>query len=191
MRDRKRDDLLVSIDIALLEEVLKILQKAEAMFNILEYYIVTLQSVLPAYYLLHNYWSELPTTDSTAGSILKRNLVMALDEKMWMDITAPLVAASYLLKSFSFVKDGKERRNLLEQAVQAARENVMHYDGILVSNDSDTSDLEDMIATAECPDNETSTKKAKYDPFAEFINVASGILKSIGHVSEYWPYIRF
>jgi len=52
LRDRKRDDLLVSIDIALLEEVLKILQKAEAMFNILEYYIVTLQSVLPAYYVL-------------------------------------------------------------------------------------------------------------------------------------------
>ena len=35
----------------------------------------------------------------------------------------------------------------------------MHYDGILV-NDSDTSDLKDMTATAKCPDNETSTKNA-------------------------------
>jgi len=55
----------------------------------LEYsYIVTLQSVLPAYYLLRNYWSDLLTNDSAAGHILKRNLVTALDEKMWMDITA-------------------------------------------------------------------------------------------------------
>jgi len=35
LRDRKRDDLLVNIDVVLLEEVLKILQKAEAMFDIL------------------------------------------------------------------------------------------------------------------------------------------------------------
>ena len=47
----------------------------------------------------------------------------------------------------------------------------MHFNGILVSDDSDTSDLEDMTATAECPDNEIFTKKIKYDPFAEFRNV--------------------
>ena len=124
---------------------------------------------------------------------------MALDEKMWMDITALHVAASYLdpsLKSFSFVKDGKELRNLLKQAVQAARENAMHFNGILVSDDSDTSDLEDMTASdledtsdledkTERSDNETSTKKAKYDPFAEFRNVASSTSKSSGHVSDF------
>ena len=65
LRNKKRDDLLVNRDIVILEEVLKILQKAETMFDILEYsYIVTLQSVLPAYYLLRNYRSELPTTAS-------------------------------------------------------------------------------------------------------------------------------
>ena len=42
-----------------------------------------------------------------------------------------------------------------------------------------------MTASAECPDNETSTKKAKYDPFAEFRNVASGTSKSSGHVSDF------
>ena len=42
-----------------------------------------------------------------------------------------------------------------------------------------------MTATAECPDNETSTEKAKYDPFAEFRNVASGTSKSSGHVSDF------
>ena len=47
MRDRKRDDF---IQVILLEEVLKILQNAKVMFDVLEYsYIVTLQSVLPAY----------------------------------------------------------------------------------------------------------------------------------------------
>ena len=83
MRDKRRDDLLVNIDIALVEEVVNILQKAEAMFDILEYsYIVTLQLVLPAYYILHNYWSELSTTDSVAGRILKRKLVATLDDKI-------------------------------------------------------------------------------------------------------------
>jgi len=85
------------------------------------------------------------------------------------------------LKFFSSVKDGKEWRNLLEQATQAARQNGMHFNGILVSDELDTSDLEGMTATAESPDNEKSVKKAKYDPFAEFRNVASGTSKCSGH----------
>jgi len=95
---------------------------------------------------------------------------------MWMDITALHVAASHLdpsLKSFSFVKDGKEQRNLLEQEVQDAQENSMYFNGILFSDDSDTSDLEDIIVTMDWVDNESSAKKAKYDSFAEFRNVAS------------------
>jgi len=39
LRDRKRDGLLVNVEIVLLEEVLEILQKAEAMFDI---YIIIL-----------------------------------------------------------------------------------------------------------------------------------------------------
>jgi len=52
----------------------------------------------------------------------------------WTYVTALHIAASYLdpsLKSFSFVKDGKEWRNLLEQATQAAWKNAMHLNGIL------------------------------------------------------------
>ena len=58
--------------------------------------------------------------DSAAGHILKRNLVLTLDRKMWKDITAVHVAASYLdpsLKIFSFINNTKEWKNLLEQAV--------------------------------------------------------------------------
>jgi len=51
-----------------------------------------------------------------------------------------------------------------------------------VSDKSNASDLEDMTATAESPNNETSAKKAKYDPFAEFRNVDS---KCSGHVSDF------
>ena len=73
LRDNKREDLIVNIDIVLLEEVLQILGKAEAMFDILEYsYISTLQSVLPAYYKLRNCWPEVLTTNSATGCILKR-----------------------------------------------------------------------------------------------------------------------
>ena len=162
LMDKRREDLVVNTDIVLVEEVLQILGKAETMFDILEYsYISTLQSVLPAYYKLRNSWSEHLSTDSATGRILKRNLVSALDGKMWVDINALHVAASYLdpsLKSFSFVKDTRERKNLLEQAVQAIRENA----------ESGDSDIED---TAESPDNDGASKKAKYDPFAEFRNI--------------------
>ena len=171
LMDKRREDLIVNIDIVLVEEVLQILGKAETMFDILEYsYISTLQSVLPAYYKLRNSWSEHLSTDSATGRILKRNLVSALDGKMWVDINALHVAASYLdpsLKSFSFVKNTRERKNLLEQAVQAIRENAVSYAGILVTDESGDSDIED---TAESPDSDGASKKAKYDPFAEFRN---------------------
>ena len=109
LRDRKRDDLLVNIDIVLLEGVLEILQKAEAMFDILALLLCNLFCMHTTCFVITG--QELPSTDSATGRILKRNLVTALDEKMWMDITALHVAASYLdpsWKSFSFVKDGKE-----------------------------------------------------------------------------------
>ena len=65
-----------------------------------------------------------------------------------MGITALHVAASYLdpsLKSFSFVKDAAERKNLLEQAVQTAKENALSC--ILVTDDqSGDSDIEDTAA---------------------------------------------
>ena len=185
LRDKKREDLIVNIDIVLVEEVLQILGKGEEMFDMLEYsYISTLQSVLPAYYKLRNCWSEQLTTDSAAGRILKRNLVSALDGKMWVDINALHVAASYLdpsLKSFSFVKGTRERKNLLEQAVQVVRENAVSCDGILVTDESEDSDIED---TAESPNNDVASKKAKYDPFAEFRNAALDTSKRSGHVSK-------
>ena len=80
---------------------------------------------------------------------------------MWMDITALHVAASYLdpsLKSFPFVKDGKEGKSLLEQS---CTEECNAFNDIFFSDDSDTSDLEDVTVTAECIDNESSTKKKK------------------------------
>ena len=145
--------------------------------------ISTLQSVLLAYYELRNCWSELLITDSATGCILKRNLVSALDGKMWVDITALHVAASSLdpsLKSFSFVKDATERKNLLEQAVQAAKENALSC--ILVTDDHlGDSDIEG--TAAEAHDNDIAFKKAKFDPFAEFRNAALDTSKRSDHAS--------
>ena len=96
----------------LLEEVLQILENAGGIFDILEYsFVPTLQFVLPAFYKLQNFWCNLSASDTAAGCILKRNLVSALDTKMWEDITALHVATSYLdpsLKGFSFVRDEEE-----------------------------------------------------------------------------------
>ena len=66
--------------------------------------------------------------DSVAGHMLKRNLVKALDSKMWQDITGLHVATSYLdpsLKGFVFVKDTVKRHNLTEQAGDILKENAI------------------------------------------------------------------
>ena len=114
LRDKRREDLVAAIDKVLLEEVLQILEKAEDIFDILEYsFVSTLQLVLPAFYKLRNFWCTLSASDSAAGRILKRNLVSGLDTKMWEDITALHVAASYLdafLKGFSFPRDTEYQR---------------------------------------------------------------------------------
>jgi len=55
--------------------------------------------------------SNLSALDTAAGCILKRNLVSALDTKMWDNINALHVVASYLdpsFKGFSFARDAKE-----------------------------------------------------------------------------------
>ena len=60
---------------------------------------------------------------------MKRNLVSGLDTKMWEDIIALHVAASYLdpsLKGFSFVRDAEERCSLSEQAAVIAEENATY-----------------------------------------------------------------
>ena len=73
LRDKRQEDLIVNIDIVLVEEVLEVLGKAEAMFDILEFlYISSLQSVFPAYYKLHNCWSELLTTNSCWAYLEKK-----------------------------------------------------------------------------------------------------------------------
>ena len=138
------------------------------MFVILEYsYISTLQSVLSACYKLCNCWSEVLTTDSAAGCILRRNLISTWDRKMQIDVTALHVAASYLDPSLktSFLNNTRERKNLLEQGVKAARENALSC--IFVTDESEDSEIKDI---GESSGNDVASKKTKYDPFAEFRN---------------------
>ena len=157
---------------------MNILEKAEEIkfFDILEYsFVPSLQFVLPAFYKLRNFWSELSATDTAAGRVLKRNLVMALDSKMWEDISALHVAASYLdpsLKGFSFVKDTGERRNLSEQAADIVKKNAMvaakiHVHPAKELEDSDVEVLENDEQEREAAD-EFTNKRTKYDPLAEF-----------------------
>ena len=120
IRDKRREDLIISIENSLLEEILEIFKKAESTFDILEFsFIPTLHLVLLSFYQLRNFWSETKATDTAAGRILKRNLVTALDDKMWKDVVALHVTATWLdptLKLFSFVSNSEEQQALLRQA---------------------------------------------------------------------------
>ena len=83
-------------------------------------------------------------------------------------------------KVLLIVKNTRERKNLLEQVVQAIRENAVSHTGILVTVKSEDSDTED---TAKSPGNDVAFKKEKYDPFAEFRNAALDMSKRSGHTS--------
>ena len=133
--------------------MLGILKKAESTFDILEFsFIPTLHLVLPSFYQLHNFWSETKATDTGAGRILKRNLVMALDEKMWKDIVALHVAATWLdptLKSFSFVSNSEEQNALLKQAETIVEGHAVVAAGDLHQETEVTEDHEDDIEDRE------------------------------------------
>ena len=174
LRDKRSEDLVAAIEKLLLEEVLHILEKAEDIFDILEYsFVSTLQFVLPSFYKLQNFWCNLSASDTAAGHILKRNVVSALDTKLWEDITALHVATSYLdpsLKGFSFVRDAEERRSLSEQAASIVKENAMaiakaHVYPPKEPEDSDVEALEEEIEAV-------ANKRLKHDPMAEFRNTA-------------------
>ena len=121
----------------------------------------------------------MSAADTAAGRVLKRNLVTALDSKMWEDITALHIAASYLdpsLKGFLFVKDTGEQHNLSEQAADIVKKNAMTATKIHVYStkkleDSDVEVLENNGQEREAAVEHTN-KKAKYDPLAEFRNAA-------------------
>ena len=98
------------------------------------------------------------------------------------------VGASYLdpsLKTFSFAKDTREWKNLLQHAIKAARENALSC--IFVTDESEDSDIEDI---KDSPDSDVASKKTKYDPFAdpfaEFKNAALDMRKETGHGSKYF-----
>jgi len=180
LRKKRREDLVVTVEKILLDEVLHILEKAEEIFDILEYsFVSSLQFVLPSFYKLRNFWSDMSASDTAAGRVLKRNLVIALDTKMWDDITALHVAASYLgpsLKGLSFVKDTNEWRSLLEQEADIVKKNAMTAAKVFVYptkelEDSDVESLENDEDERE-PAVECANKRAKYDPLAEFRNAA-------------------
>ena len=184
LRDKRREDFITSIENSLLEEVLGILKKAESTFDLLKFsFVPTLHLVLPSFYQLHNFWSETKATDTAVGHILKRNLVMALDGKMWKDIVALHVTATWLdptLKSFSFVGNSEERQALLHQA-----ETVIEGHAIAAASDLyQKTEEDDREVTAEDQENDTEevteveeekhAKRCKHDPLLEFRNSTMG-----------------
>ena len=157
---------------------MKILKKAESTFDILEFsFIPTLYFVLPSFYQLRNFWSETKATDTAAGRILKRNLVKALDNKMWKDVVALHVTATWLdptLKSFSFVSNSEKRQALLCQAETVVEGHAVAAASDLYQKKGEnnrkvtTEDHEDDIEEVTEVEEEQDAKRRKYDPLLEF-----------------------
>ena len=122
----------------------------------------------------------MSTAYTAAGHVLKRNLVTALDSKMWEDITALHLAASYLdpsLKGLSFIKDTGEQHNLSEQAADIVKQNAMTAAKVHMypANELEDSDVEVLENNGQERETavEHTNKRAKYDPLAEFRNAAT------------------
>ena len=176
--DKRREDLIISIENSLLKEVLEIFKKAESTFDILKFsFTPTLYLVLPSFYQLCNFWSETKATDTAAGRILKRTLVTALDDKMWKDVVVLHVTAIWLdptLKSFSFVSNSEERQASLRQAetvveghaVAAASDLYQKKgeDDIEVTAEDHEDDIEEVTEVEE----KQHAKRRKYNPLLKF-----------------------
>jgi hypothetical protein len=96
LRLKRKERLLSDIDDALLKAVYEVLAIAEV-FDTLEFSSVpTIEYVLPSYYLLHGMWNQTKPTDLAEVRRLKKELINALDGKMWTSIVQLHFAATFL-----------------------------------------------------------------------------------------------
>lgn len=127
LRKRRKEGLLSDTDHELLKAVYEVLQVAEPTFDVLEFSsIPTISYVVPSYYLLRTKWSE-NTADRPEVRKLKKELVEALDAKLWSSIVQLHFAATYLdptLKEFMFCPVKKDRVLFRQQAVACIKEFV-------------------------------------------------------------------
>lgn len=143
LRIKRKEGLLSDIDDALLKAVYEVLAIAEEVFDTLEFSSVpTLQYVLPSYYLLRGMWTETKPTDLAEVRRLKKELVDALDAKMWTSIVQLHFAATFLdptLREFKFCPVAKDRQLFRQQAINCIRLFVRPTNQLLnsseVSND--------------------------------------------------------
>lgn len=167
LTERGRSHLLVDIDQRLLEEIRLLLSTVHSVFDLLEYSArPSIQSVLPAYYLLKNMWSTVDATDSAPLRIAKKDLAKQLDEKLWSSITAVHVASTWLdpsLKHFAFVRANSEKDTLLKQA----RECVLQYGVQMVPRMNRRGELNENEVQEVAPPRKI-TKITSQDPLAAF-----------------------
>ena len=88
LRSRRKESLISDIDDILLKAVYEVLSIAEHVFDTLEFNSSpTLWNVVPSYYLLRGFWSETNVSDLPEVRKLTKELVQALDGKVWISIT--------------------------------------------------------------------------------------------------------
>ena len=124
-------------------------------------------------------FGQVKATGTAAGRILKRHLVKALDDKMWEDIVALHVAATWLdptLKSFSFNSHNKERNGVLKQAEEVIEGHAVVaacdlYQEAADGREVPEEDQEDDVIEIE---EEQCAKRYKHDPLLEYRNSIMG-----------------
>ena len=113
LRSRKKEGLLSDIDQRMLNFVYNFLQIAEPIFDVLEFSTIpSLGNVLPSYYLLRTTWNEKKVMDICEVRRLKKELVDAIDAKLWTSIVQLHFAATFLdpsLKAFRFCDVKKDK----------------------------------------------------------------------------------
>lgn len=125
LRVRRKEGLISDIDEALLKAVYEVLATAAEVFDTLEFSSTpTIGNVLPSYYLLRGLWSETKSTDLATVRRLKKELVIAIDAKMWTSIIQLHFAATFLdptLREFRFCSVAKDRQLFRQQAINCIR----------------------------------------------------------------------
>lgn len=175
LRERKKEQLIVRIDIDLLHEVVSFVKVFPPLFDILEYANVpSLQNSLPVYYTLHEAWQP-QAGDSEPLAVMKKEFLAALTDKYWTSLNMLHFVASYLdptLRGFGFVRDVNDRQGFFRQveesvhslATELTPSNV-NEPGAASTSHGDVCISEDNTSVASLPPKQ---KKLKADPFSWF-----------------------
>lgn len=167
-----KEILIVSVDRQVLHAVLEVLRPLKSIFDKLELSkSPSIQNVLPSFHLLQSHFSS-PSEETFIGS-LKKEFLSCLHDKFSPIIKDEHFMASFLsprLKTFSFIKDKKERDDAINHAKKLIKIDPPQLPTIICDVEPKAKKPFDLFESIEPQQTVQQISMSEVDKYSEFVN---------------------